>query len=37
VTQAFSGFAKRDIEALGQYAGIPVFRPEDSVPEWKAG
>jgi len=37
VTKAFSGFAKRDIEALGQFAGIPVFRPEDSVPEWKAG
>jgi peroxiredoxin len=37
VTKAFSGFAKRDMEALGQFAGIPVFQPDESVPEWKAG
>jgi peroxiredoxin len=37
IAQAFSGFSKRDLEALGERAGTPVFRPEDNVPEWKAG
>jgi peroxiredoxin len=36
---AFSspGFSKRDFESIGQRAGIPPFRPEENVPEWKAG
>jgi peroxiredoxin len=37
IGKAFSGFSKRDLEALGERAGTPVFRPEDNVPEWKAG
>jgi len=37
VAQAFSGFSKRDLEALGERAGVQPFRPEDNVPEWKAG
>ncbi len=37
VSTAFSGFSKRDFEALGQRAGVQTFRPEDNVPEWKAG
>jgi peroxiredoxin len=37
IAKAFQGFSKRDIEALGDRAGSPIFRPEDNVPEWKAG
>ena len=37
ISKAFQGFSKRDIEALGDRAGSPIFRPEDNVPEWKAG
>lgn len=37
IAKSFSGFSKRDLEALGERAGVPTFRPEDNVPEWKAG
>jgi peroxiredoxin len=37
VTKSFSGFSKRDLEAVGDRAGVKPFRPEDNVPEWKAG
>jgi len=37
IAKAFQGFSKRDIEALGERAACPIFRPEDNVPEWKAG
>lgn len=37
VAKAFSGFSKRDIAALGDRAGVPIFKPEENVPEWKAG
>lgn len=37
ISKSFSGFSKRDMEAVGQLAGVPVFRPDESVPEWKAG
>jgi peroxiredoxin len=37
VSKAFSGFSKRDLEAVGQRAGAKPFGPEDNVPEWKAG
>jgi len=37
VTQSSAGFSKRDLEAMGQRAGIQPFRPEENVPEWKAG
>ena len=31
------GFRKSRLEQLGSRAGVPVFRQEDHVPEWKAG
>ena len=37
ISKAFSGFSKRELEALGQRAGAQPFGPEDNVPEWKAG
>jgi peroxiredoxin len=37
ISLASQGFVKRDFEAIGQRAGIAPFRPEDSVPESKAG
>ena len=37
VSKSVSGFSKRDLEALGERAGVHPFRPEDNVPEWKAG
>jgi peroxiredoxin len=37
ITQSFSGFSKRDLEAVGERAGVQPFQPEDNVPEWKAG
>jgi peroxiredoxin len=37
VAKAFNGFSKRDLEALGERAGLKIFRAEDNVPEWKAG
>jgi peroxiredoxin len=37
IARAFSGFSKRDFEAVGQLAGVKPFLPEDNVPEWKAG
>lgn len=37
ISTSFSGFSKRDLEALGNRASVQVFRPEDNVPEWKAG
>ncbi len=37
IAMASAGFAKRDFESLGQRAGVQPFRPEENVPEWKAG
>jgi len=37
IAMASAGFAKRDFESLGQRAGVPPFRPDENVPEWKAG
>ena len=37
ISRAASGFSKREMEALGQRAGVTVFRPADNVPEWKSG
>ena len=37
IANSFSGFSKRDLEALAQLAGVPVFHPGEKVPEWKAG
>jgi peroxiredoxin len=37
VSMAVDGFAKRELEAMGERAGIRPFHAEDHVPEWKAG
>jgi len=37
IANASAGFAKRDFESFGSRAGVPIFRPDDNVPEWKAG
>ncbi len=37
IAKLVSGFSKRDLESLGQRAGVQTFQPEDNVPEWKAG
>lgn len=37
VSQAFSGFSRRDLEAIGKLAGIEPFEPSERVPEFKAG
>jgi peroxiredoxin len=37
ISKSFSGFSKRDIEELGARAGVAPFRPDEKVPEWKAG
>jgi peroxiredoxin len=37
IARAFSGFSKRDLEAVGERAGVKPFGPEDNVPDWKAG
>ena len=37
IGEIITGFGKRDMEAIGVRCGIAPFRPEDYVPEWKAG
>ena len=37
IASSSTGFSKRDLESLGDRAGIQTFRPEENVPEWKAG
>jgi peroxiredoxin len=37
ISMATEGFVKRDMEAIGSRAGVQTFRPEEKVPEWKAG
>lgn len=37
VSLSSEGFVKRDLETLGNRAGIEIFRPDENVPEWKAG
>jgi peroxiredoxin len=37
ISKSFSGFSKRDLEDLGHRAGVPAFRPDEKVPDWKAG
>ena len=37
ISKSFSGFSKRDLEAVGERVGVQPFRPEDNVPDWKAG
>jgi len=37
MAQVMIGWRKQEIAALGVTAGVKVIRPEDNVPEWKAG
>jgi len=37
ISKSVSGFVKRDLVAMGHRAGIETFRPDEEVPEWKAG
>lgn len=37
VSKAFAGFSKRDLEMLGERMGVKPFRPDEKVPEFKAG
>ncbi len=37
VAQAIEGWQKAEIERLGTLAGVQPFRPDDNVPQWKAG
>jgi len=37
VSKSFTGFSKSELESLGKRTGIAPFRPDDNVPEWKAG
>jgi len=37
IASSSAGFSKKDLESLGHRAGVQTFRPEDNVPEWKAG
>ena len=37
ISWEWTGFHKRQLEALAERAGETIFHPEDMVPEWKAG
>jgi peroxiredoxin len=37
ISKSWEGFVKSDMEALGQRAGVAPFKPDEKVPEWKAG
>lgn len=37
ISLAGSGFRKSELEQIGARAGVVPFRPEEHVPEWKAG
>jgi peroxiredoxin len=37
ISLASNGFSKRDLEAIGKRAGVEIFRPDEKVPDWKAG
>jgi peroxiredoxin len=37
IAQTMPGWRKQEMAALGAIAGVSVIRPEDNVPEWKAG
>lgn len=37
VSKSFNGFSKRDLEELGGRAGAAPFRPDEKVPDFKAG
>jgi peroxiredoxin len=37
ISLSSEGFIKRDIEAIARRSGVAPFRPEEKIPEWKAG
>ena len=37
ISQSFSGFSKRDLEEIGKRINVALFRPDEYVPEFKAG
>jgi len=37
ISTVSEGWSRRDIESLGERAGVKPLRPSDNVPEWKAG
>ena len=37
ISLASEGFMKNDLEAIGERAGVSLFRQDESVPAWKAG
>jgi peroxiredoxin len=37
ISAMIEGWSKRDMESLGERAGVKPLRPSDNVPEWKAG
>ena len=37
ISLAAEGFVRRDLETIGARAGVPPFRQDEAVPEWKAG
>jgi peroxiredoxin len=37
IAQIMAGWRKQDMAALDPIAGVSVIRPDDNVPEWKAG
>ncbi len=37
ISAAFAGFSKRDLEAVGERAGVKPFQPNERVPEFRPG
>ena len=37
ISAALEGFSKREMESIGRRAGVEPFRPDENVPEWRAG
>jgi peroxiredoxin len=37
IARVIEGWSKSEVERLGALAGVKLFQPNDSVPEWKAG
>jgi peroxiredoxin len=37
ISRVIEGWQKQEIEKLGALAGVNPFRPEENVPQWKAG
>lgn len=37
ISHAGHGWSKTEMQALGDRAGVQVFRPGDAAPEWKSG